>query len=88
MTKSFNTKIVFRRSLSNQEQFAFWNGALKSIKQVSVSGTTEFENNMDWRIDYSDSNVDEFEAKRRFSDFLYSQRNLIQDFSFYESQAA
>ena len=84
MNKTFNTKIVFRRSLSNQEQFAFWSNALRSIRQLAVSGPTRFQNNLDWSIDYSDSDLEEFEAKKRFSKFLERQNDIIKDFSFYK----
>ena len=84
MPKSFNTKIIFSRSLSNQEQFAFWNNAIKSIKKITVSGATQFENNIDWSIDYSDSNLNEFEAKKYFSKFLERQQDIIKYFKFYK----
>lgn len=85
MNKSFNTKIVFRRSLSNQEQFAFWRNAISSIKQIAVSSATQFKNNMDWSIDFSESNLNEIEAKKHFSNFLERQKDIIQDFSFYQA---
>ncbi len=88
MTKSFNTKIIFRRSLSNQEQFAFWNNATSSIKKIAVSGATQFENVMDWSIDYSESNLNESEAIKRFSKFLERQKDIIEDFSFNQATAA
>lgn len=84
MNKSFNTKIVFRRSLSNQEQFAFWNNIIGSISKIAVSGNTQFKNNMDWNIDYSDSDLNEFETKKYFSKFLEKQKDIIKDFSFYK----
>lgn len=84
MIKSFNTKIVFSRSLSNQEQFAFWNKAIHSIKNTAVSGATQFQNKMEWSVDYSETNLNEFEAKKRFTKFLERQKDIIKDFSFYK----
>lgn len=85
MTKSFNTNIIFRRSLSNQEQFAFWRNAISSIQKIAVSGATQFDNKIDWSIDYSESNLNELEAKKRFSNFLAKQKDIIKDFSFYKA---
>lgn len=87
MNKSFNTKIIFRRTLSNQEQYAFWSNAIGSIKKIAVSGVARFDDNIDWSIDYSDSNLNEYEAKKHFSQFLEKQRDIIKDFSFYKPLA-
>lgn len=85
MIKSFNTKIIFSRALSRQEQFAFWSHALTSVKKLVVSGQTHFSSTIDWNIDYSDSNLNEFEAKKRFAIFLEKQQDLIKDFTFYKA---
>lgn len=85
--QSFITKIIFKRELSHQEQYALWRYALKSINSIAVTGATQFENTLEWEIDYSYSGIDEMEAKRRFADFLKKQEQLIQDFSFYEKAA-
>lgn len=70
--------------MSKQEQFAFWHHAIHSVKKLAVSGQTQFSNDIDWNIDYSDSNLNEFEAKKRFEVFLEKQQDLIKDFSFYK----
>lgn len=86
MTKSFHTKIIFHHPLSNQEQFALWTNALRSIDKIAVSGATQFENSLEWCIDYSDCDLTEFEAKKSFSNFLEMQSDIIKDFSFYASE--
>ena len=43
---------------------------------------------MDWSIDYSESNLNESEAIRRFSKFLERQKDIIEDFSFNQATAA
>jgi len=82
--KSFNTKIIFNRALTREEQFAFWNQALSSVKKLAVSGATYFKHDIDWNIDYSDSSLNEYEAKKSFALFLDKQKELIKDFSFYK----
>ncbi len=84
MVKSFNTKIIFRRSLSHQEQFAFWNKIIVNFAKMAISSSTHFRQDMDWSIDYSDSNLNEYEAKKRFSVFLERENAIIKDYSFYQ----
>ena len=84
MSQHFYTKIIFKRELSHTEQYAFWRYALKSIKSISVTGATKFENIIEWKIDFSDSNLSEEDAKKQFTNFLRKQKRIIKDYSFYQ----
>jgi len=88
MKHSFKTKIVFHHLLSKEEQFDFWTNAIKSMREMSLTGPVHFKNNMEWNVDYTDSMLNEYEAKTRFSKFLERQKAIIKDYSFYTPTAA
>lgn len=88
MERAFNTKIVFKQTLTDQEQFAFLKQAVKVVRKVEVSGSTHFENKLDCNIDYSACNLNESEVKKQFTRFLKKQKEIIQYYKFYKPTAA